>query len=241
MPMHPYFLYSVHQQSSLLNNAAFAAFLGSFTAFIFGIVAYDYTKRRERWKLHHDAVVKSERLMNRHLNQIFGNIFLLNGALDTYTKGAFSENVLSELDNPEISIDLHNLEIINVYEDYQALVEKVNHDLASWNRSNDRLFDAALSGRVSTADIDVNRKNLASRTQEIIHHMEDLMEETYTTGAYIREFLKVDERPKFGNLEQTKEITITAKQITIERKKFVKESEETMKKDREGRLKKYQK
>ena len=240
--MHPhYFLYTVHQQSSLLNNAAFAAFLGSFTAFIFGIMAYDYTKRRERWKLHHDAVVKSERLVNRHLNQISGNIFLLNGALDTYSKGAFSENVLDQLDNPEISIDLHNLEIINIYEDYQALVEKVNHDLASWNRSNDRLFDAALSGKVPIADIDVNRKNLALRTQEIINHTKDLMEETYTIGAYIKEFLKVDKRPRFANLKQTEEIKITSKQIASERKRYVKESKEMMKKDRESRLKKYQK
>ena len=239
--MHPHFLYAIQQQPSLFENAAFAAFLGSFTAFIFGIVAYDYTKRRERWKLHHDAVVKSERLMNRHLNQISGNIFLLKGALDTYAKGAFSENVLSQLDNPEISIDLHNLEIVNVYEDYQALVEKVNHDLASWNRSNDRLFNAALSGRVLVADIDVNRKNLAVRTQEIIHHLEDLMDETYTTGAYIREFMKADKRPTFANLKPTLDIHIDPKDVAKERIKFVKESKETIKKDREGRLKKYQK
>lgn len=239
--MHPHFLYTVHQQSSLFDNAAFAAFLGSFTAFMFGIVAYDYTKRRERWKLHHDAVVKSERLVNRHLNQISGDIFLLNGALNTYAKGAFSENVLNQLDNPEISIDLHNLEIVNVYEDYQAFVEKVNHDLASWNRSNDRLFNAALSGKVPVADINLNRQSLALRTQEIIHHIEDLMEETYTTGAYIREFIKVDKRPSFANLKSTLDIQIDPKNVSKERKEFVRESEETMKKEREGRLKKYQK
>lgn len=239
--MHPHFLYTIHEQSSFFGNAAFAAFLGSFTAFIFGIVAYDYTKRRERWKLHHDAVVKFERLMNRHLNQISGNIFLLKGALDTYTKGAFSENMLNQLENPEISIDLHNPEVINVYEDYQALVEKVNHDLSSWNRSNDRLFNVALSGKVPVADIDVNRKHLAERTDQIIHHLEDLMEETYTTGACIREFIKVDKRPAFANLKSTLDIHIEPKDVTKERIKFVKESEETMKKDREGRLKKYQK
>ncbi|MBI1862781.1 hypothetical protein HYS00_01535 [Candidatus Microgenomates bacterium] len=179
--------------------------------------------------------------MNRHINQISGNIFLLKGALDTYAKGAFSENVLSQLDNPEISIDLHNLEIINVYEDYQALVEKVNHDLASWNRSNDRLFNAALSGRIPLADIDVNRKNLAVRTQEIIHHLEDLMDETYTTGAYIREFMKADKRPEFANLKPTLDIHIDPNDVDKERIRFVKQSEETMKKDREGRLKKYKK
>lgn len=231
----------VQDQPSLLNSEAFAAFLGSFSAFIFGIVAYDYTKRRERWKLHHDAVVKSERLMNRHLDQISGSIFLLKGALGTYAKGAFSENVLTQLENPEISLDLHNIEFVNVYEDYQSLVEKVNHDLASWNRSNDRLFDAALSGRVPVADIDVNRKHLAERTREIINHLKDLMEETYTTGAYVREFIKADKRPKFANLKSTFDIHISPVDVSKERKRFVKESEETMKKDREGRLKKYQK
>ena len=69
--------------------------------------------------------------------------------------------------------------------------------------------------------------------------MEDLMKETYTTGAYIREFLKADKRPRFANLKPTKEIKITSRKIASERKKFVKESEEMMKKDREGRLKKY--
>lgn len=239
--MYHHFLPVIQEQPNLLNNSAFAAFLGSFSAFIFGIVAYDYTKRRERWKLHHDAVVKAERLVNRHLNQISGNILLLEGALDTYTKGAFSENVLLDLENPELSLNLHNLEIINTYEDYQSFVENVNHDLASWNRSNDRLFNAALSGRVPMADIDDNRKNLAKRTSEIVDHMKDLMEETYTTGAYIRDFLKADKRPMFANLGSTLDIHIDPKAVAKERIKFVKESEETMKKDREGRLKKYKK
>lgn len=224
---------------NFLNNAGVGAFLGAFFAFIFGIVAYDYTKRREKWKLHHDTVVKAEYLINRHLNQISGNIFLLKGAMETYKKGIFSENVLSPVENPDFLHDFHNIEIINTYAGYQSLVEKVNHDLQGWNRSNDRMFTAALSGVVPPADIAKNRKHLSERTQEIINHMEDLMEETYTTGAYIREFLKVDKRPRFANLKTTEEIRITSRKIASEQKRFVKESEKTMKKDREGRLKKY--
>ena len=224
---------------SFFNNTAVGAFLGSFSAFIFGIIAYGYTKRREKWKTHHDAVVKAEYLMNRHLNQIYRNIFLLKGALETYAKGAFSENVLSPIENPEFLHDFHNIEIINTYADYQSFVEKVNHDLEGWNRSNDRMFTAALSGKVPPPDIAVNIKHLAENTEEIIHHMEDLMEETYTMGAYIREFLKVDKRARLAYLKPTENIRITPEKVTAERIKFVKESEATMEKDREGRLKKY--
>lgn len=227
--------------ANFFNNPAVGSFLGAFFAFIFGIIAYDYTKRREKWKLHHDAVVKAEYLVNRHLNQISGNILLLKGAVETYSKGAFSENILAPIENPDFLHDFHNIEIINTYADYQSLLEMVNHDLSGWNRSNDRMFTAALSGVVPPSDIAVNRNNLSKRTKEIISHLEDLMQETYTTGAYIREFLKFDIRPRFANLKQTEEIRITEKQIAIERKRFVKGSEESMKKDREGRLKKYKK
>src|SRR3972149_10815612 len=93
--------------TNFFNNSAVGAFLGAFFAFIFGIIAYDYTKRREKWKLHHDAVVKTEHLINRHLNRISGNIFLLKGAVNTYAKGAFSENELSPIENPDFLQNFH--------------------------------------------------------------------------------------------------------------------------------------
>lgn len=226
---------------NFFNNAGVGAFLGAFFAFVFGIIAYDYTKKREKWKLHHDTVVKAEYLINRHLNQISGNTLLLNGAVETYAKGAFSENVLTTIENPDFLHNFHNIEIINTYADYRALLEMVNHDLEGWNRSNDRMFTAALSGVVPPADIAKNREHLSDRTKQIIGHLEDLMSEAYTTGAYVREFLKLDKRPRFANLRQTEEIKISSKQVKAERKRFVKESEDNMKKDREGRLKKYNK
>ena len=70
------------------NNSSVAAFMGAFFAFSLGLITYDYTKRREKWKLHHDGIVKTERLINRHLNGISGNIFLLKGAIETMDKGA---------------------------------------------------------------------------------------------------------------------------------------------------------
>lgn len=220
------------------NNAAFGAFLGAFSAFIFGLIAYDYTKKREKWVTHHNALVKTEHLANRHLNQISGNIHLLRGAIEVYDKGAFSENVLSPLDNPELRLEYHNIEMVNTYVDYQSLVEKVNHDAAGWNRSNDRLFNAALGG-VPAQDIAVNRKHLKERTEDIIHHMEDLMEETYTIGAYVRVFMRVDKRDKFARLGKTEKIEIPLDDIAQERAVFVKDSEDRMEQEREGRLKKY--
>lgn len=72
---------------NVLNTPFFGAFFGAFFAFVFGIMAYHYTKRREKWKIHHNAIVRAERLVNRHLNQISGNKHLLKGALETYKKG----------------------------------------------------------------------------------------------------------------------------------------------------------
>lgn len=224
---------------SILNNSAVGAFLGSFSAFLFGIIAYNYTKKRERYKTHHDAVVKAEQLTNRQLNEISGNLFLLKGAIDTYAKKAFSENVLSTLENPDLLIDFYNLEILNRYLDYQSLVEKVNHDMKAWNKSNNRLFSAALSGSVSHEDINTNRESLSERTRELVRHLEDLMEEAYSFGAYVREFLKLDKRGRFGNLNVTEKIKVLPENEAKERELFVKQSQETMKKDREGRLKKY--
>lgn len=221
------------------NNAAVGAFLGAFSAFIFGLIAYDYTKRREKWVAHHNALVKAENLMNRHLNGISNNVFLLKGSIEIFKKGAFSENELYPLDNPEDFIDFHNIHLRNIYLDYQSLLEKVNHDLVAWNRSNTRLFDAALSGKVDDKSIKINRDGLLERSKQIIQHLEDLMEETYTTGAYIRKFMAVDKRDRLARLFPTENIKLTDRQISKERKLFVKESKETMKKDRASRLSKY--
>ena len=221
------------------SNTSVGAFLGAFSAFIFGLIAYDYTKKREKWVIHHNSLVKTERLINRHLNGITGNIFLLKGSIKTFAKSAFSENELDLLENPDYIIDFHNINLLNAYQDYQALLEKVNHDLLAWNKSNDRLFNVALSGRVPPEDIELNRKELSRRSEEIVHHLEDLLEEAYTTGAYVRKFMAVDKRDKFARLSPTEKIKLTLKQIASERKKFVKESEETVEKDRKGRLGKY--
>jgi hypothetical protein len=226
---------------SFFANTSVGAFLGSFTAFVFGILAYGYTKKREKWVTHHNALVKIEQLVNRHLNEITGNIFLLKGSIETYAKSAFSENELSPLENPDYMIDFHNINLINMYQDYQAFLEKVNHDLLAWNRSNDRLFNVALSGKVPPADIEANRKELSRRSKVIIRHLEDLLQETYSTGAFIREFMKVDKRDLFARLGPTEKIELTHKQLKIERNKFIKERENTMEKDRKGRLSKYNK
>ncbi|HWA51845.1 MAG TPA: hypothetical protein VG895_02235 [Patescibacteria group bacterium] len=223
----------------LSNNAAVGAAIGSFTAFIFGLIAYNYTKKREKWITHHNALVKTERLVNRHLNEITGNVFLLEGAIKTFEKDAFSENVLDPLESPDYMIDFHNLELVNTYQDYEALVDKVNHDLSAWNKSNERLFNVALSGKVPLADIDLNRKELTRRSREITSHLEDLLEESYTIGAYVRKFMAVDKPDFFGRLGPTERIKLTEQEISSERKKFVKESKDTIERDKNGRLSKY--
>lgn len=226
---------------SIFNNASVSAFSGSFTAFIFGIIAYGYTKKREKWVSHHNALVKTEQLINRHLNEISDNIFLLKGSIKTYANNAFSENELNLLNNPDCMIEFQNIELINMYQDYQALLEKVNHDLQAWNKSNDRLFNVALSGKVSPADIEINRKELSRRSKEIIDHLKDLLQEAYTTGAYVREFMKIDKRDFLARLGPTKNINLTQKQLKAERRKFVNESKNTIARDRKGRLDKYKK
>ena len=225
-------IYQPYEIRGVLNNAAVGAAIGSFSAFVLGLIAYDYTKKRERWNEHNKAVVRYEGLLNRHLNAITGNIFLLKGSIETFKKSAFSENVLAPLDNYDYTIDLLNLQLLNVYQDYESLLEKVNHDMAGWNRSNERLFNVALSGRVPLEDIEINRKELSKRSTEIIHHLEDLMEETYTTLAYIRKFISIDRRDRFGRLEPTRSIKLTDKEIGTERKALIRESNATMEKDK---------
>lgn len=226
--------------STFFNNAAVGAFFGSFSAFIFGLIAYDYTKRREKWVTHHNALVKTEHHINRHFNDISGNIFLLKGSSITLAKGAFSENELSPLDNPDYMVDYHNIHLLNVYMDYQSLLEKANHDMLAWNKSTNRLFEVALSGKVDRISITKNRQELSRRTGEIISHLEDLMQSAYTTGAYIRKFMAVDKRDRLARLDLTANIKLTSEQVDKERKKLVQESERTMARDRTERLSKYE-
>lgn len=218
--------------ASFFNNTSVGAFLGAFSAFILGVVTYNYTKRREKWKLHHDGLVKTERLINQHLNEISVNIFLLKGAIEAMESGAFTENMLNLLDNTDYLVDAHNVSLISIYFDYRSLVVMCNHDMAGWNRSVDRLFTAVLSGKVKDSDIERNRQGLIKRSKSIIEFLKNLMEETYTTGAYIRKFMEIDKLDRFARLSRTEQLELTPKQIATERKIFVQESKDTMERDK---------
>ena len=207
-----------------------------FFAFIFGIVAYDYTKRREKWKLHHDTVVRAEYLINKHLNQVSGNIHLIKKAVRTYKKGLLSVNSLKQLDNPELLTSFHNLEIIKKWNDYQSLVEMINHDLSGWNKFSEIMFSAAFSGAVSGNDFKFNIENIVALSEEMQENLEDLLEEIYDIGAYIRRFLKYDIRPRFAVLKYTERISVSGAEVSTERTVFVMESQETMQRDQKKRF-----
>ena len=74
MPYHHFFNHSSGGSSSF-----WGAFLGAFFAFVFGFITYIVTRRRERFVQHKNALIKLERVLLKHLNDLATLETLANG------------------------------------------------------------------------------------------------------------------------------------------------------------------
>ena len=100
---------------NLLNSQSFAAFLGAFFAFVFGLIAYRYDKKRERIIKHQNATVELGYLLNEHLDDIWKDIFLINGTLQIFGRNVPTYNHLNPLRVVEdLELRLGDLELINM-------------------------------------------------------------------------------------------------------------------------------
>src|SRR6185369_1480017 len=88
------------------------AFAGAFLAFIFGLVAYWVTKRRERFVQHKNTLVKLDRVLMKHLFELGRLQELMLNTIQSLAYGHTTSNRLNLLVLPEgVEVELGSLEL----------------------------------------------------------------------------------------------------------------------------------
>jgi len=218
---------------------ASGAFFGAFFAFIFGLVAYFIQKKFDRYHKHTYATVELEYLLQEHLDRSSANQYLLDGAIATISKDAFAFTLLSEFRLPEdISLRLGELALINRYADYQPSPVTMKHAMMTWQKMNEKLHEAAISGALTEVAKKLNQNHLVAQAKDVIKFLKGLDEDTKYLVSYVRVFMRKDKHiwsipliKRRGSLKQGDDI-VSYKEVKAELKVMEKEIADVQKNSR---------
>lgn len=215
------------RESNLLADAA-GAFFGAFFAFTFGLIAYYIQKKLDRYHKHKNSVVELEHLLQEHFDVSSGNQYLLKGAIETISKGAFNFTILTPFRLPDdITLRFGNLELLNKYMPYSTSVTKLNHGMMTWGKMVDQLHQAAIAGALSPQAKKANQEHLKAQALDLIRFLLGLDQETKELVAYVRIFLRKDKYIwSIPLIERSGKQIVSKEEITAEKKKLEKEMEE---------------
>lgn len=178
---------SLNNTFSLFDSPAFAAFLGAFSAFAFGLIAYRYDKKRTRIIKHQNAAVELGYLLNEQLDDIGRNRYLVAGTLQIFKKNLNTYNHFSALRRIEdMELRLGDLDLINRSSTHQNSVIRINSDLNSLNRVIDLLNTAQINKSLSKNDLRKNLKNLSEQLTIVDRVLELTYKKTKDLYAYVR-------------------------------------------------------
>ena len=183
-----------NQPTESIWPGAIGAFLGAFSAFIFGLITFYFQKRFERYWKHKNAVVEIEHLLQSHLNQNSSNQFLFNGAIDTLQRNHMTYTILTELRLPDdLSLRIGDIDILNRYFDYQDPIEKINHGAKTWQGMNEQL-QQSITGNPNLPAPIVHKtmEYLENQARSLLKFMEAQDIDTRNLLAYIRIYLRKD-------------------------------------------------
>lgn len=217
------------------------AFFGAFFAFVFGVVAYFVQKKFDRYFKHKNAVVEMEYVLQRHLDMLSTNEYLLRGAIKTISADKFTFTLLNSFPLPDnLALKLADLALINKYEmEYVGTVTRMNHSMQTWQSMNDKLHDAAISGVLKEQDKNVNQGYLVTQAIELIKFLKGMDEEAQYLVAYVRVFIKKDKYIwslpiyKYRNKLERDEDIVTDLEVKSELKLMKKEIIDSQAKSRE--------
>lgn len=154
-------------------------------------------------------MVELEYLLNEHLDDISTNLHLLEGSKKTIQKDAYTYNQFHELRLvSDLELRLADLKIINKTFKYKSSIVRLNRDMASLNRANEKLITIALA-EASQANIQKNRQHLVDQLDNLERFAKKYEKETRELLCFIRVYLRVNKNwftksaHKFKNLKGT--------------------------------------
>ncbi len=124
------------------SSGFWGAFLGAFFAFVFGLITYWITKRRERFVQHKNAVVKLERVLNKHLDDFGSMTTIIKGMNENLGLGKVDISRLFKIELPDnLDVDLGSIDLINKFLVYQISIGRLNFNISSVNHALTRIED----------------------------------------------------------------------------------------------------
>jgi hypothetical protein len=204
--------------SNLIWPSILGAFAGAVAAFLLGLGMFYFTKKRERFVIHRNALIKLDRLLNEHADELL--IAKLNA--DT-TKKIIEQDAVTDyrfkvlkLDDC-ILTDLASTDVLNEYNFYTRSISRLNQDFEAKNRVLTRFEDAKLADRkLAQESIDYLAGSLGEISGAIEERIDTLMLHLLAkVRIYVR---KIDERNPiiYGVFQSNRNFTITDEEIRAE-------------------------
>ncbi len=167
--MYPHYHHFLHSTGPDSNSSFWGGFSGAFFAFVFGLITYIVTKRRERFIQHKNALVQMDRFLNRRLNDLANLEEVVQRMGDSLSKGKVTSNRLFTLQIPEgVVMELGSIDLANKLFSYQLIIDRFNFNVATANHALTRLEDLFIAGRsIATENFNFIRETLENTLKEI--------------------------------------------------------------------------
>jgi len=150
--MYPHFRHYFFEHNSNtatnISSSFWGAFLGAFLAFLFGLLTFYITKRREGYIKHKNGLVKLSQLLHEHSDEIY----MAKQNADE-TKKIVELKQLTDyrfilFKTPtDILMELQSIEIMNMYFKYSRMMSRANGNMTAKNHALTRFEDGMISGR----------------------------------------------------------------------------------------------
>jgi hypothetical protein len=197
------------------------SFFGAFFAFLFIRIADAFRAYYDRQKRNYQALVKYERLINDHLDELKGNIYELDqfqmavSLINTNNKPALTANwPQAVIFDSGIAIDLTNIDLINDLISHSHGLNRLNNDFSRFNNLINNLQSALLSRNIDDATYCHNITKCANNLALIIAFLNETINDSIELLAKIRIEIRRS-KPLFDKVIKKLLVTKYSKNIEI--------------------------
>lgn len=220
--MHPvnYFVL-VKNSNPLLSSEVVAAFLGAWFAFLFGLLAYWVTKRRERFVQHKITLQKLSILLNENLHSISGLKEIAKAIKECLLKKLPIDRFFLLKKTQDFELEVKSLDVLEEMIKYSLSLNIFDFLVISINRGLDTL-SSLLIAKSNTLDEYILPEKflfLSKPLEELIENLEEIDKKTKELLARIQvNSAKVGPKNEFiySLMNKTYEQAVSAEEISAE-------------------------
>ncbi|MEI8175085.1 MAG: hypothetical protein WCG28_04000 [bacterium] len=232
MFFHHYHNFINHSNNSSSSAIFWGAFAGAFFAFAFGLITYVVTKRRERFVQHKNSLVKLERILNKHLNDIGVFHTVVMDMSNTFAHQKVASSRLFPIELPkDLDMEIGSVDLINKLLTYQVTLDRLNFNSSTLNHAITRVEDLFINSQSVPAQ---NFSFITQMLNGFLDSVPKINEMTKKFLVIVRIHLsKVNRRNSFtyGVFNPVWDHNISEEEIKSESEKLDQEITKIMKKD----------